>query len=153
MGKAALKSHMEGARHQRRIRVSAKSVPIARSFASVEETFQVAPTTVTNDSVTEGTGEGRAGQSLSDLCTLSKKVADAEILWALKCVSSHLSGNSKTEVNDLSKRMFKDSEIAANYSMSESKFRYVTTFGLGPYFAKKLIHDVKQSPPLALLFH
>ena len=48
--------------------------------------------------------------------------------------------------------MFSDSEIAASYSMSESKFRYVTTFGLGPYFAKKLFYDVKQSPAHALLF-
>ena len=88
MGKAALTSHMEGARHQRRVRDSAKSVSLARSFASVEETSQVAPTTFTNDSVMEGTGEGRAVQS--DLCMLSEKVADAEILWALKCVSSHI---------------------------------------------------------------
>ena len=116
MGKAALMSHMEGARHQRRVRDSAKSVSIARSFASVEETSQVAPTTFTNDSVMEGTGEGRAVQSLSDLCMLSKKVADAEILWALKCVSSHFSGSSNTGVNDLFKRMFSDSQIAANYS-------------------------------------
>ena len=105
MGKAALTSHMEGARHQRRVRDSAKSVSIARSFASVEETSQVAPTTFTNDSVMEGTGEGRAVQSLSDLCMLSKNVADAEILWALKCVSSHFSGSSNTGVNDLFKRM------------------------------------------------
>lgn len=152
MGKAALTSHMEGARHQRRVRDSAKSVSIASSFASVEETSQVAPTTFTKDSVMEGTGEGRAVQSLPDLCTLSKKVADAEILWALKCVSSHFSGSSNTGVNDLFERMFSDSEIAANYSMSESKFRYVTTFGFGPYFAMKLLYDVKQSPAHALLF-
>lgn len=49
MGKAALKSHMEGTRHQRRVRDSAKSVPIARSFTSIEETSQVAPTTFTKE--------------------------------------------------------------------------------------------------------
>ena len=54
MGKAALTSHMEGARHQRRVRDSAKSVPIARSFASVEETSQVAATTFTNDNQRHG---------------------------------------------------------------------------------------------------
>ncbi|KAK2556252.1 hypothetical protein P5673_021873 [Acropora cervicornis] len=144
---------MEGARHQTRIKDSAKSVPIAKSFASVKETSLVAPTTLTNDSVMERTGEGWAVQSLSDLCTLSKKVAHAEILWALKCVSSHFSRNSNTGVNDLFKRMFSDSEIAATYSMSGSKFRYVTTFGLGPYFAKKLLYDVKQAPAHALLFN
>lgn len=92
--------------------------PIARSFASVQETPQVAPLTSTNHSVTEGSGEGRVGQSLSDLCALSKKVADVEILWALKCVSSHFSGTSYAGVNDLLKGMFSDSEIAASYIMS-----------------------------------
>ena len=144
MGKAALTSHMEGARHQRRVRDSAKSVSITRSFASVEETSQVAPMTFTNDSVMEGTGEGRAIQSLSDLWTLSKKVADAEISWALKCVSSHFSGSSNTGVNDLFKRMFSDSQIAANYSMSESKFRYVTTY----YFYLKTVQRTEITDPL-----
>ncbi|CAH3153287.1 unnamed protein product [Porites lobata] len=49
---------MEGAGHQRRVSDCPKSVPIARSFESVEETSQVAPSTSTNDSVTEITGEG-----------------------------------------------------------------------------------------------
>lgn len=49
--------------------------------------------------------------------------------------------------------MFSDSEIAATYSMSGSKFRCVTKFGLGPYFAKKLLYDVKQAPAHALLFN
>ena len=77
---------------------------------------------------------------------LSKKVADTEILWALKCVYSHFSGNSSFGVNDLVKRMFSDSEIAVDYSMSESKFRYVTTFELGLYFTRKLLYNVEQSP-------
>ena len=127
-----------------------KSVPMARSCASVEES-QVAPLTSTNDIVTEGTGEGRAIQSLLNLCT-SEKVTDAQILWGLKCVNSHFSGNSIAGVNDLFKRMFSNSEIVANYSPSKSKFRYVTTFGLGPHFARKLLYDVKQSPARAVLF-
>ena len=86
------------------------------------------------------------------LVVLSKRVADAEILWALKCVYSHFSGNSSVGVNDSFKRMFSDSEIAVNYSMSESKFRYVTTFELGPYFTRKLLYDMEQSPTHALLF-
>ena len=88
---------------------------------------------------------------------LSKKVADTEIadteiLWALKCVYFHFSGNSSVGVNDLFNRMFSDSEIAVDYSMSESKFRYVTTFELGPYFTRKLLCDVEQSLVHALLF-
>ena len=123
---------MEGAGHQRRVSDCPKSVPIARSFESVEETSQVAPSTSTNDSVTEITGEGRAIQLLTDLCTLSKNIADTEILWALNCVYFHLSGNSNFGVNDLFKRMFSDSEIALNYLMSESKFRYVNLAHISP---------------------
>jgi len=83
---------------------------------------------------------------------LSKKVADAEILWAFKCVYSHFSGNSNVGENDLFKRLFSDSEIAANFSMSDSKFSRAITFGLCPHFARKLSYDVKQSPAHALLF-
>ena len=48
--------------------------------------------------------------------------------------------------------MFSDGEIAVDYSMNESKFRYVTTFELVPYFTRKLLYDVEQSPAHALLF-
>ena len=88
---------MEGAGHQRRVSDCPESVPIARSFESVEETSQVAPSTSTNDSVTEITGEGRAIQSLTDLCTLSKKITDRDftgfelcllrLLWKFTCWS------------------------------------------------------------------
>ena len=74
----------------------------------------------------------KSGVDLHHLSTLSKKVADAELLWALNCVSSHFSA-SNVNINALFKKMFSDSEIAFMYSMSEMKFRYLTTFGLGPY--------------------
>lgn len=87
MGKAALTSQMEGARHQRCTRDSSKSVPNVKSFASVKEHLSWLPQLLEKNSVMECTGEGRTAQSLSDFCTLSKKFANAEILWPLKCVS------------------------------------------------------------------
>ena len=48
--------------------------------------------------------------------------------------------------------MFCDSQIAEGYSLSESKYRYVTTFGLGPHFAKKLLWDFQKSPAHTFLF-
>ena len=36
--------------------------------------------------------------------------------------------------------------------MSESKYRYVTMFGLGPHFPKKLLWDVQKSPAHTFLF-
>lgn len=72
--------------HQRHVRNSAKSIHIAISFSFVQEKslwlFQLPQT-----SVIKGTSDGRAIESLPDLCMLSKKVADAGILWALTYVS------------------------------------------------------------------
>ena len=48
--------------------------------------------------------------------------------------------------------MFCDSQIAEGYSLSESKYRYVTAFGLGPHFAKKLLWDVQKLPTHTFLF-
>jgi hypothetical protein len=56
-------------------------------------------------------------------------------------------------MNDLFQHMFTDSEIAQAYSLSESKFRYMTTFGLGPYFSKKLVEDINKSTAHSVLFN
>ena len=48
--------------------------------------------------------------------------------------------------------MFSDSEIAKTYSMSETKYRYVATFGLGPYFSSKLNEDIQKSPAHTVCF-
>ncbi|CAH3185153.1 unnamed protein product [Porites lobata] len=100
------------------------------------------------------TEEVQSGQSpsLHNLSNLSKSIADAEILWSLKCVESHFSAHSNIGMNELFRKMFCDSQIAEGYSLSESKYRYVTTFGLGPHFAKKLLWDVQKSPAHTFLF-
>lgn len=86
------------------------------------------------DGAHRATDASNSLQSLHSLSTLSKSVIDAELLWALKCVDSHYWGHSNMGMNKVFQKMFGDSQIAANYSMSESKFRYVTSFGLGPLF-------------------
>lgn len=48
--------------------------------------------------------------------------------------------------------MFNDSEIVSLYSMSLSKYRYLTTFGIGPHFSKMLTDEVKASPAHCILF-
>ena len=67
-------------------------------------------------------------------------------------MNSHFSAASNVGMNALFKKMFSDSEIVSLYSMSESKYRYVTTFGIGPHFAKILVDQVKASPAHCILF-
>ena len=57
----------------------------------------------------------------------------AEVLWTLHFVDRHYSYKSQEENNQLFERMFPDSDIAKNYSCTETKTRYSTTFGLAPY--------------------
>ena len=81
--------------------------------------------------------------SLNYFSTIPKQVADAEIRWALNCVAFQFLASSSNGMNELFKSMFSDSEIVSYYSMSESKYRYITSFGIGPYFAKTMAVAVK----------
>lgn len=90
--------------------------------------------------------------SIHYLSTLSKKVSDAELLWALNRVKSHFSAASNIGMNELFKKMFSDSEIVSLYSMSESKYRYLKTFEIGLHFSKMLTDQVKASPAHCILF-
>lgn len=76
-------SLIQRTRHQECVTDSAVTVLITRSFAFVEKTSWMAPTTFLNDSVMDSTGEGRAIQSLPELCMLSKR--------SLKKVTAHSS--------------------------------------------------------------
>ena len=157
MGKAALKSHMEGAVHKNRFsELSKKTCTVASFFPTQRPEKSVQPSsTARSSTVTSQNTDTNAAHSslgLLHLSTLSKKVIDAEIIWALKCVDSHFSSHSNIGMNDLFKKMFSDSEIAQQYSMSQTKLSYVTTFGFGPYFSRKLLEDVNNSPAYSILF-
>jgi hypothetical protein len=148
MGRSALKSHLTGKSHQNRVKEQGNSM--SNFFTSTTNPSEANPSEAPNVPSTSTCTEKQS--SLHHLSSLSKKVADAEILWALNCVTSHFSGSSNVGMNDLFKKMFSDSEIVSLYSMSDSKYRYLTTFGISPHFAKLLLEDVKASPAHCILF-
>ena len=76
----------------------------------------------------------------------------AEILWCLKVVEDHLSFHSCHHNNILFQRMFPDSAIAQGFQLSETKCRYMTVFGLGPYVQDLLYDNIKQSKHYVILF-
>ena len=69
----------------------------------------------------------------------------AEILWCLKVVEDDFSFSSSQNINELFSNMFVDSEIVKKFKMGDRKISYVISHGLGPYFKKKLLEDVKNS--------
>lgn len=149
MGKSALKSHMSGNTHQKRLKEQKNAQGKISSFVTAEVAQQSL-----NESASAACSSSTATPTISlhQLSTLNKKVTDAELLWALNCVNSHASAHSNVGMNALFKTMFSDSEIASHYSLSETKFRYLTTFGLGPHFAKQLLYEVKKSPAHTIMF-
>lgn len=166
MGKTALKSHKNGATHIKRMKDQTQSVPVSTllncNTGAISTSTPSSTSTLSTESlITPSAGVCATGNltvergpcvDLHHLSTLSKKVTDAELLWLLNCVSCHFSAASNVGVNALFKKMFSDSEIASRYSMSESKFRYLTTFGLGPYYQKLLVEGIKSSPAHCILF-
>jgi hypothetical protein len=48
--------------------------------------------------------------------------------------------------------MFPDSVIANKFSIQSNKMSYVISHGLGPYFKKKMLDDVKKVDKFVLIF-
>lgn len=74
-----------------------------------------------------------------------KEVLKAEVLWALKCVSSNYSYNSCSEIADVLKTMFTDSDIAKQFTLSPAKCAYLCCFGIAPHFKDLLVKLVDKS--------
>lgn len=76
----------------------------------------------------------------------------AEIYWALNTVKSHFSYKSYRNIVSVFKNMFPDSKIERKMSLGETKCRYLTAFGLGPYSMDLLKRRIKNEEKYVLLF-
>ena len=79
-------------------------------------------------------------------------VLDAEIRWASKVVTSHLSFHYCLELNTLFNKMFPDSDIASKFRMSKTKCGYIVTFGMATFFKIILVEKINSSPSYSVLF-
>ena len=68
-------------------------------------------------------------------------VLNAEVLWALKILTSHYSQRSCEDTDKLFKNMFPDSQIAQNFQCGRTKCSYLICFGLAPEGAWHKICD------------
>ena len=102
---------------------------------------------------TEGAGcpEGAMGlrRIPVTLCT-TDQVVKAEILWALKVVDSGFSFSSCDNIVPILRLMDPDSKVFAHMSMKRVKMSYYLTHGLLPYYQRKLIKRIQDSPAYTL---
>ena len=132
MGIQALKTHSDGAKHKKNL----KSV---NNFFSNSKAPTPSPACVA-----EPDNETKKQTKLNDLVG-SSVVADAEIRWILKCVSSGFSNNSNADTSKLFSVMFSDSVIADKFQLGADKLRYSINFGIGPHFKNILMGNIKES--------
>lgn len=141
MGQRALTSHMKSKKH-----IESLSVRLGTSTQACITMFSRSSTSETTSSTSQST----SGTSKSTANTMTRyvdtlEVKKAEIIWGIKTVMSHISLNSNSDIGEMFRTMFPDSEIAKKFSCSATKMAYLITFGIAPYFTDQLIDKIRAS--------
>ena len=74
----------------------------------------------------------------------------AETIWALKVVDSNFSFMSTHDLVDILAAMDPKSDVFKKMSMGETKTSYLISHGLYPYFLKKIVKAIQDSPAYSL---
>lgn len=133
MGESALKSHIKGKKHLELAKARATSVCINDSFVKTKESSSSSIKNAQNPFAPRN------------------DVLDAEIVWAIRTVTSHSSYKSNEKIEDIFRQMFSDSNIALNFTCGEKKTAYYSVFGVAPYLKDLLLRKV-ENQKFVLLF-
>ena len=143
MGEAALKSHMASTKHKK---LMEEIKPQKKDFGKGPNIHMVG---------TRAEPEAQEGprEIINALVPTKNDSLTAEVMWALKVCNSHYSNKSCEDTNLLFRRMFPDSQIAANFKCGEIKSAYLVKYGVAPYFRRLLSDKLKsESCDYVLLF-
>ena len=83
---------------------------------------------------------------------IDESTLNAEILWTLKVVKSHMWFKSCADLSKLVLCMFLDSEIATKFTLSKPKYGYLMNFGIAPHFKSILLISIQNSLLYSLSF-
>ncbi|CAF4107155.1 unnamed protein product [Rotaria sordida] len=84
--------------------------------------------------------------------SFTDQVTRAEALWAINTARHGYSYRSCDDLENLFRRMLPDSRIAEHYKMEQTKLSYVISHGLGPFFHRDLVQDIKKCERFVLCF-
>jgi len=84
--------------------------------------------------------------------TSNDQVTRAEIVRCLKCITSHLSYNSSSDIKGIFQLMFPDSSIAQRMTIGSTKMAYKILYGLAPYFHSTLLTNIQKCPKIVVCF-
>ena len=154
MGLRQILSHAEAEKHKsnmnnlkgqsvfRAVRPVPVSMPTSPCVASHEECPATQSASTTAADVVLVCPQTQCGKSWVPV-SLDDKVKKAEILSALKLVHSNYSFNSYSDIADVCKSAFVDSDIAKHMQLGSTKVSYLIVHGLVPYFRNYFMRDMK----------
>lgn len=161
MGRQAVVSHEKGPKHQKNIGYKHSSSGMQLSLENFVKKSAVSTSVSTSESLSatissvsesvestqfirdEGNNLSKGIVSNSEKSInkffLNDQVTKAEILWCLRTVMTHSSFRSNSDLPDIFKLMFPDSEIASKLQLRKDKTSYTICFGLAPFFKNDLL--------------
>lgn len=125
--------------------LTTSSIEAASTVSSPEAATSQNPPAPCNDT------KGDKGRSIVGFVS-GDEVTKAEILWAMKCMMSHYSYNSSSDMKDILKMMFPDSGIAKKMSIGSTKMSYYITYGLGPFYHNNLLQEINGCSDIVVCF-
>ena len=138
MGRQALLSHCSGKKH--------KEIDIkVKTFFSKPKKTDLKENKKESDS-SEPTIESKKDKndSLPKIQPTIEIVIKAEIKWALKSISAGYSNNSCYDIANLFRDIF-PCQNPKLFQLGPTKLKYITTFGIAPYFKSVLLERIKES--------
>ena len=139
MGQTALTSHAKGSKHQSKLARKTESMAQCGNISAYMGTQ-----TSTSSTATTSTGNSRTAASSGDTYFNINDQLKAEILLGLNMARSNYSFSSSSDMPFISKSMFPDSNIAQEFTFSETKSMYVLTYGIAPYIDSLQINNIKE---------
>ena len=171
MGKSALDSHMKGMKHKKLVDVPTKLLTswihpsnTSDSHSILSEGNQQSSTS-SSEQISSSIQQSSSIQKSSTSTIITERpetmqlyninkesVLTAEIFHTLNIVINHQSFNSSKNSSAVYKVMFPDSQIAQNFNCGYTKVKYLSQFGLAPYYEQKLLTKLDEVPYYSLLF-
>ncbi|CAI6357860.1 unnamed protein product [Macrosiphum euphorbiae] len=84
------------------------------------------------------------GAQVISLHSTRENACRVELLWTMKVVASNYSASSCSDVPEIFNCMFPGA-VPKDFTLSRTKFRYLLTYALEPYFKDQLISDMNNT--------
>ena len=97
------------------------------------------------------TGSVQCGKAWVPI-SLNDKVKKAEVLFTLKLAASNYSSSSYSDITDVCRAAFVDSEIAQHMKLGDMKVSYLLVHGLAPYFESLFLNDCRAGVYFTIYF-